>query len=108
MTICVCMFYSSVFVHVGTEIPSSITSLISVPSFIVFVLLTFGSYQFENWKIINNALYIVLFFVGGAAIFALVALHWSTREQMIRKITIAEKKIKKAKKFFFFGAKETV
>ncbi|GMI26895.1 hypothetical protein TeGR_g11713 [Tetraparma gracilis] len=101
------LFQVSLFILVATKIPKKFTLSILVPSLLAIITLCYGLFQHSDFSSISNAMYVILLLVAAAGAFvALVALHWKTREKLIVKVTKAEKQIKKAKKWFLFGANE--
>ena len=106
---CTCLFHVVLFTCCATEIPKSLTIPPMLLSFTAIVFLSLTCFQYDNWTEADNAIYLVLIFVGAIGVLtSVVSLHWKTREQLIRKVSKAEKKIAKAQKWFLFGKKDVV
>jgi hypothetical protein len=101
------LFHTVLFVSIaaGTKIPKKITLTFAVPCTAAMLALCFVNYQHKDWKTVSNSLYMFLILTLGVGFaVTLLGLHWRTREQLIAKVSKADKKIKTAQKWFFFGA----
>jgi len=103
------LLQTTVWVVTATAIPRRITLPFLFLCALAVLLLSLDTFQQTTWTTVNNAVYIWLFLVLlGGFVTTIIALHWRTREELIQKISKADKKIKIAERFFFFGKGDRV
>ena len=101
---------ASVWGLVASEIPPLLIFIMSVLAIIVSACMLYTIFPYTNNYMSLQHPLLVWLMVNGlpAVVTALTGLHWRTREDLILKISKAEKKIQKAKRWFFFSQADTV
>ncbi|GMH94343.1 hypothetical protein TL16_g12880 [Triparma laevis f. inornata] len=105
----VIIYYLCLFCLFGVNVEFKKLIGLIAPSVISSLLLYCEMYGVEDFKEPMNGMYVwmYLYMLGGVGMIA-VSTHWRTRENLIKKVSKAEKQIKTAKRFFFFGSADTV
>ncbi|GMI10111.1 hypothetical protein TrVE_jg1386 [Triparma verrucosa] len=105
----VIVYYVGLFCWAGVGVDLKKIGGLIVPCVGAGALLCCEMYGLEDFREPKNGLYVwmYLYLVGGLGMIG-VSSHWRTRENLIKKVHKAEKQIKTAKRFFFFGSADTV
>jgi len=104
----ICLFHVALFTAFATNIPKQIVVPPLLTSLASTTLLSFHLFQHNDWMSPSNALYMLLIFIGAVGLLiVMISLHWKTREKLIKRVSKAEKKIEKARRWFFFSKGDT-